>query len=98
MRDGNSETETELQAAERRISKIPRCGAARVANMEQSFLGLLEAIGEDPKREGLVRTPVRAARTCEFLTDGDRQNMDQIINKTLVHAEASEITQANTIV
>jgi len=46
--NGNSETETELQAAERRISKIQRCGAARVASMEQSFLGLLEAIGEDP--------------------------------------------------
>ena len=67
MRDGNSETETELQAAERRISKIPRCGAARVASMEQSFLALLEAIGEDPKREGLVRTPARAAHAFEFL-------------------------------
>ena len=34
MRDGNSETETELQAAERRISKLQRCGAARVASMQ----------------------------------------------------------------
>src|SRR5437660_948131 len=74
MRDGNSETETELQAAERRISKIQRCGAARVASMEQSFLGLLEAIGEDPQREGLVRTPGRAARAFEFLTAGYRQS------------------------
>ena len=70
MRDGNSETETELQAAERRINKIQLCGAARVASMEQSFLGLLEAIGEDPQREGLVRTPGRAARAFEFLTAG----------------------------
>src|SRR5438045_9469596 len=75
MRDGNSETETELQAAERRISKIQPCGAARVANMEQSFLGLLEAIGEDPQREGLVRTPGRAARAVEFLAVGYRQGL-----------------------
>jgi GTP cyclohydrolase I len=91
MRDGNSETETELQAAERRISKIQRCGAARVASMEQSFLSLLEAIGEDPKREGLVRTPGRAARAFEFLTAGYRQSLDDIINNALFESEASEI-------
>jgi GTP cyclohydrolase IA len=91
MRDGNSETETELQAAERRISKIPRCGAARVASMEQSFLSLLEAIGEDPMREGLVRTPARAARAFEFLTAGYRQSLDEIINNALFDSEASEI-------
>src|SRR5881394_1414215 len=91
MRDGNSETETELQAAERRISKIQPCGAARVANMEQSFLGLLEAIGEDPQREGLVRTPGRAARAFEFLTAGYRQSLDGIINNALFDSEASEI-------
>jgi GTP cyclohydrolase I len=91
MRDGNSETETELQAAERRISRIPRCGAARVASMEQSFLSLLEAIGEDPKREGLVRTPVRAARAFEFLTVGYRQSLEEIINNALFESEVSEI-------
>jgi GTP cyclohydrolase I len=91
MRDGNSETETELQAAERRISKIPRCGAARVASMEQSFLSLLEAIGEDPWREGLVRTPARAARAFEFLTAGYRQSLEELINNALFDSEASEI-------
>jgi GTP cyclohydrolase I len=89
MRDGNSETE--LQAAERRISKIPRCGAARVASMEQSFLALLEAIGEDPEREGLLRTPGRAARAFEFLTAGYRQSLDELVNKALFDSEVSEI-------
>src|SRR6476646_195989 len=93
MRDGNSETETEteLQAAERRISKLQRCGAARVASMEESFLSLLEAIGEDPQREGLVRTPGRAARAFEFLTAGYRQSLDELINNALFDSEASEI-------
>jgi GTP cyclohydrolase I len=91
MRDGNSETETELQAAERRISRIQRCGAARVASMEQSFLALLEAIGEDPQREGLLRTPARAARAFEFLTAGYRQSLDELINNALFESEASEI-------
>jgi GTP cyclohydrolase IA len=91
MRDGNSETETELQAAERRISRIQRCGAARVASMEQSFLALLEAIGEDPGREGLLRTPGRAARAFEFLTAGYRQSLDELVNNALFDSEASEI-------
>src|SRR5438046_10418124 len=98
MRDGNSETETELQAAERRISKIQRCGVARVASMEQSFLGLLQAIGEDPQREGLVRTPGRAARAFEFLTAGDRQSLVELINNALFESEVSEIILTKHIV
>ena len=59
--------------------------------MEQSFLALLQAIGEDPQREGLVRTPERAARAFEFLTAGYRQSLDELINNALFESEASEI-------
>jgi GTP cyclohydrolase I len=83
--------ETELEAAERRIRSIRRCGAAKLASMEQSFLGLLEAIGEDPQRDGLQRTPNRAARAFEFLTNGYRQNLDEIINGAIYDSDASEI-------
>ena len=83
--------ETELQAAERRMRSIPRCGAAKLARMEETFLNLLEAIGEDPKREGLLRTPSRAARAFEFLTNGYRQDLDQVVNDAIFSSEASEI-------
>jgi GTP cyclohydrolase I len=83
--------ETELQAAERRLSKIPRCGAARIAKLEQSYLSLLEAIGEDPQREGLLRTPTRAAKAFEFLTNGYRQDLDEIVNGAIFSSDASEI-------
>src|SRR5437764_1112509 len=83
--------ETELEAAARRIRSIPKCGAAKLARMEESFRNLLEAIGEDPQREGLVRTPSRAARAFEFLTDGYRQDLDQIVNSAIFSSEASEI-------
>ena len=59
--------------------------------MEQSFLELLQAIGEDPQREGLVKTPSRAARAFEFLTAGYRQSLDELINSALFESEASEI-------
>jgi GTP cyclohydrolase IA len=80
-----------LQAAERRMRSIPKCGAAKLARMEESFLNLLEAIGEDPQREGLIRTPTRASRAFEFLTNGYRQNLDEIVNGAIFSSEASEI-------
>ncbi len=83
--------ETELEAAARRIRSIPRCGAAKLKRMEETFLNLLEAIGEDPQREGLLRTPARAACAFEFLTNGYRQDLDEIVNGAIFGSEASEI-------
>ncbi|SRR5579864_1431166 len=83
--------ETELQAAERRIRSLPKCGAAKLARMEQSFRDLLEAFGEDPQREGLLRTPTRAAKAFEFLTNGYRQDLDEIVNDAIFTSDASEI-------
>src|SRR3954469_745293 len=83
--------ETELEAAERRIRQIPRCGAARVARMEQSFLGLLEAIGEDPERKWMVKTPSHAVRAFEFLTAEYRQSLDELVKEAIFESEASEI-------
>ena len=42
-------------------------------------------------REGLLRTPIRAARAFEFLTNGYRQNLDDIVNGAIFSSEASEI-------
>lgn len=83
--------ETELEAAERRIRNLPRCGAAKLASMEQSYLELLQAIGEDPQREGLLRTPARAARAFEFLTNGYRQSLDDVVNGAIFESDTSEI-------
>ena len=59
--------------------------------LAQSYRNLLEAIGEDPERQGLQRTPIRAARALEFLTQGYRRNLDEIVNDAIFDSEASEI-------
>jgi len=59
--------------------------------VEKAYHTLLEAIGENTDRQGLVRTPIRAARALEFLTQGYRQNLDQIVNGAIFDSEASEI-------
>lgn len=83
--------ETELEAAERRLKNLPQCGAAKLASMERSFHELLEAVGEDPQREGLIKTPNRAARAWEFLTNGYRQSLDEVVNDAIFNSDASEI-------
>src|SRR2546430_5073800 len=89
--------ETELEAAERRIASLRPCGAAKLAGMERSFRDLLEAVGEDPERQGLLRTPHRAARAFEFLTNGYRQDLDAIINNAIFDSDASEIVLVKNI-
>ena len=89
--------ETELQAAERRIAKVTRCGAAKLKSLESSFREILEAVGEDPTREGLVRTPNRAARAFEFLTNGYRQSLDEVVNDAIFSSDASEIVLVKDI-
>lgn len=89
--------ETELEAAERRLGNLPRCGAAKLASLEKSFHDILEAVGEDPAREGLLKTPNRAARAYEFLTNGYRQSIDEIVNDAIFSSDASEIVLVKDI-
>jgi len=69
-------------------NRLPERELDRIAN---AYRELLESIGEDVNREGLQRTPDRAARALEFLTQGYRQNLDEIINGAVFESSASEI-------
>ena len=89
--------ETELQAAERRLGSMRPCGAAKLAGMERSFRDLLESVGEDPERQGLLKTPNRAARALEFLTNGYRQSLDAVVNNAIFDSDASEIVLVKDI-
>lgn len=51
--------------------------------MEKIFADLLKAIGEDPTRAGLKRTPVRASEAMKFLTSGYDQDLTKIVNGAL---------------
>ena len=103
--DGNSDStavavrngETELQAAERRIANLRPCRAAKVAEMERSYRELLESVGEDPNRQGLLKTPSRAAKAFDFLTNGYRQRLETLVNDAIFDSEASEIVLVKDI-
>ena len=59
--------------------------------ISRAYRQLLESVGEDVGREGLRRTPDRAARAFEFLTQGYRQDLEEIINDAVFASAASEI-------
>lgn len=59
--------------------------------MELLYKQIIEHIGEDINREGLKDTPARAANAMTFLTDGYRQDLDEIINGALFDSELSEM-------
>ncbi len=52
---------------------------------------LLLEIGEDPGREGLLKTPERVARALEFLTSGNRTDLAQLINGAVFTQETSSM-------
>ena len=59
--------------------------------MEENWAGIIEAIGEDITRPGLVDTPRRAAKAFEFLTQGYRQSVAEVVNNALFPSESSEM-------
>jgi GTP cyclohydrolase I len=52
---------------------------------------LLVELGEDPGREGLVRTPVRVEKALKFLTSGYHANIDEVLNNALFTVDYSEM-------
>ncbi|MFV8817187.1 GTP cyclohydrolase I FolE [Haliea sp. E17] len=59
--------------------------------MEQHWAAIIEAIGEDLQRPGLVDTPKRAAKAFEFLTRGYEQSVEEVVNNALFPSDSSEM-------
>lgn len=51
----------------------------------------IELIGENPRREGLKRTPARVAKSLEFLTQGYETNLKSVLNGALFEAKSDEM-------
>ena len=87
----------EFEISERLTRQPNRLAADRLAEMERIFGDLLNAVGEDRERQGLLKTPGRAARSFEFLTQGYRQSVDEVVNGAIFDSDASEIVMVQDI-
>ncbi len=89
--------ESELEISERLTRQANRLDGSHLETLTTAFHEILEAIGEDPQRQGLVKTPGRAARAFEFITQGYRQSVEEIVNQAIFDSDASEIVLVKDI-
>jgi len=65
--------------------------------LEKLFSELLRQIGEDPQREGLQRTPQRAAAALAYLTSGYERDVDIVVNNAIFRSESDEMIIVDNI-
>ena len=68
-----------------------------LARLETLVREMLVELGEDPEREGLVKTPDRVARALEFLTSGYRTDPRVVINDAIFTQEANSMVIVKNI-
>ncbi|MDB9884458.1 GTP cyclohydrolase I FolE [Candidatus Marinimicrobia bacterium] len=58
---------------------------------------LIETIGEDPNREGLIKTPLRVAKAWTYFSQGYSSNLDEVINGAIFNEECSDMVVVRDI-
>src|SRR5205085_7800343 len=65
--------------------------------LEELVRRQLELIGEDPEREGLIRTPARVAKAMKFLTQGYDTSAEEVIGKGVFKEEHDNMIMVRDI-
>ena len=71
--------------------------ASKKPGIRSLIENILHAIGEDPKREGLLKTPERVENSLKFLTSGYDVDIDQLVNDALYSENYDEMVIVKNI-
>ncbi len=71
--------------------KTEEYSAEVTKTLQANFDSILKEIGEDPEREGLMKTPERAAKAMQFLTQGYDQDAEHILRSAMFAEDYSEM-------
>ena len=63
----------------------------KIEKISEITTNLIESIGEDKNREGLLKTPLRSAKAWDFFTQGYTANIDKIINNAIFDEDCNDM-------
>lgn len=70
---------------------------ANLPRMTDAFSTIIESVGENLQRDGLLKTPERAAKAFQFITRGYHQSLEEIINGALFESDSNEMVVVKNI-
>lgn len=82
---------TNLTGSDDAYDKVESYDETKTFEMANAYRTVLEQIGEDPEREGLLKTPFRVAKAMQFLTYGYHINPKEIIASATFNEEYSQM-------
>jgi GTP cyclohydrolase I len=71
--------------------KIEQYDEKTTAGLMKTYKESIALLGEDPEREGLIKTPERMAKAMQFMTQGYDLNANEILNSAKFHEDVSEM-------
>jgi GTP cyclohydrolase I len=79
------------------MSQVPTFTEENLENLALHYKAILGGLGENPEREGLLKTPIRVAKAMDFLTHGYRQDPKAILESALFHEDYKQIVVVKDI-
>ncbi|KAK5851044.1 hypothetical protein PBY51_001869 [Eleginops maclovinus] len=70
---------------------------SRLPTLEAAYTSILRELGEDTDRQGLLRTPLRAAKAMQFLTKGYHETIEDILNNAIFDEDHDEMVIVKNI-
>ena len=93
----DSSLETELARNAIRSNENAEVTAGYMATMESAVREMIIGVGEDPEREGLLKTPKRVAKSMQYLTGGYGQSLETLLNGAIFDEGHNEMVLVRDI-
>jgi GTP cyclohydrolase I len=89
--NGSAAAKHERPATQKKSSVIEFQSKAPRISIAEHMRDVLETLGEDPDRDGLLRTPERAEKALKYLTSGYSADIRKIVNEALFDVQYDEV-------